>query len=268
MSKTPSQTVCPNCGAEIEKSDPKCPFCGFINAEGAEKKYMDRLYDMRNDLDSVDEEAAQGYEKGYGRIGRMILITLAILIIVTGTGYVIYRASLYKELRHEPEKSSDMLKEMTWRKEAFKEFDRLYEEGEYKKLCDAVFSPENKDHSSYEWEHYRFAEIYNDYLMTIRDLKRIDREGWSQYDAGAVFYRCCLCYYDDVYKNAYGNSLSDEDIEKLRPAIDYMNGVLHDRLNFTDEDMAGFRDSIVGKYHNIEYDKCVKTGRAHMDRFK
>lgn len=76
--------VCINCGAEINASDTKCPYCGYINEEGAEKAYMDRLNDIRNDLDSVDEEAAAEYGKDYGRVLKLILITLAVLLAVPG----------------------------------------------------------------------------------------------------------------------------------------------------------------------------------------
>ena len=35
--------ICPNCGAEIEAKEPKCPFCGYINIPGAEEKFMREL---------------------------------------------------------------------------------------------------------------------------------------------------------------------------------------------------------------------------------
>ena len=46
-----------------------------------------------------------------------------------------------------------MLEEMTWKKEHFAEFDRLYDEGEYDKLCDAVSEAGGQQHNVYEWEH-------------------------------------------------------------------------------------------------------------------
>ena len=45
--------ICPNCGAEIENDVTKCPYCGYINVEGAEKKYFDELDDIKEDLVEV-----------------------------------------------------------------------------------------------------------------------------------------------------------------------------------------------------------------------
>ena len=39
--------ICINCGAQINTSDTKCPYCGYINVEGAEKKFL-------SDLDEID----------------------------------------------------------------------------------------------------------------------------------------------------------------------------------------------------------------------
>lgn len=259
---------CPNCGAEIKKSESKCPYCGFINEEGAEKKYMDRLYDLRDDLDTVDEQAAAGYGKSFGRPLKIIAITITVLIIITVAAAVISSAFKVKERETDPGKSNDMLEEMTWKKEAFSEFDSLYEQGEYEKMCEAVFSKDTANHNTHEWKHYWFATIYNDYLLTKEDLERIDKEGWSQYDAGNIFYRCSFCHYEQLYKNKYSNSLTDEEVEKLKPVIAYMNDVLHERLGFTDEDMEALKDELIGKYDTLLYDNCTRVGKEHMARFK
>ena len=259
---------CPNCGAAIKKTESKCPYCGFINEEGAENKYMDRLYDLRNDLDTVDEQAAAGYGKSFKRPLKIIAVTLAILIIITAAAAVISAVFKSRERDFDPKKSSDMLEEMTWKKEAFREFDSLYEQGEYEKLCEAVFAGDTENHSPYEWKHYWFAKIYKDYLMTVEDLERIDKEGWSQYDAGNIFYRCSFCHYEQLYKNQYSNSLTDEEVKKLQPAITYMNDILHERLGFTDEDMEDLKDELIGKYDTLLYDECTRVGKEHMARYK
>ena len=51
---------CPNCGAKIDKLDASCPYCGYINVEGAEKKYMDELEEAyaSGDINKEQYEAA------------------------------------------------------------------------------------------------------------------------------------------------------------------------------------------------------------------
>ena len=260
---------CSNCGAEIKKSDTKCPFCGYINEEGAEKKYMNRLYDIRDNLDTVDEEAAAAYGKGYGKILKIVVITLVVLLVLTGIGYMISEAKKSRNRGSDVKKSNDMLEEMAWRKEAYSEFDSLYEKGDYEKMCEAVFSSYKDDHSPYEWDHYWFAEVYNNYLLTKQDLERIDKDGWREYEAGSIFYRCSFCYYDEVYKDGkYNRKLTDEEVEKLQPVIKYMHDVLHDRLGFSDEDMSELKDTLVGEYSDLDYEKCAKVARERMGQFK
>ena len=49
---------CTNCGAEIDENDASCPYCGYLNPYGAERKYMKDL--------SVQEIAGYfGYSEAY-----------------------------------------------------------------------------------------------------------------------------------------------------------------------------------------------------------
>ena len=41
---------CQNCGADIEELVPRCPYCGAMNEPGAEHKYMQDLYKLKDDL--------------------------------------------------------------------------------------------------------------------------------------------------------------------------------------------------------------------------
>ena len=155
---------CSNCGAEYDKEKTECPYCGYINEEGAEKEYMDRLYDVRDNLDVVDEAAAADYGKGYGRVLKIVGLTLLVLALVAG---IIYTSRIMMNKRNEEEglkKSQDMLEQMTWKKENFKIFDGLYEDGKYEELCEALVDSIDQGHEVYDWEHYDFAMVYNYYL--------------------------------------------------------------------------------------------------------
>ena len=266
---TGKKYICPNCGARINKDDTKCPYCGYINVEGAEKEYMDRLYDIRDDLDVVDETAAAEYGKGYGRIFLLIGITMDVLLIITGLVFWGRAISVGKRQAAQTDKSNDMLEEMAWRKEAYREFDTLYEQGDYEALCEAVFSAYDDHHSVYDWDHFWFTSIYRNYLLTVEDLKRIDENGWHDYEAESIFYRCCFIYYNEVYKDMDGNDKpAADEVDRLKPVTDYMNTILHERMGFTDEDMAGFKDTILDQYDSVRYDACARIARERMGQFK
>ena len=49
--------VCTSCGASFDKDEPKCPYCGTLNPYGAEKEYKEKLEDIREKLDVVDDIA-------------------------------------------------------------------------------------------------------------------------------------------------------------------------------------------------------------------
>ena len=45
--------TCRECGAPIEELAERCPYCGAINGLGAEHKYMQDMYDLKDDLKEV-----------------------------------------------------------------------------------------------------------------------------------------------------------------------------------------------------------------------
>lgn len=45
--------TCRECGAPIEELAERCPYCGAINELGAEHKYMQDMYDLKDDLKEV-----------------------------------------------------------------------------------------------------------------------------------------------------------------------------------------------------------------------
>ena len=46
---------CGNCGGSYDDELPKCPYCGSIHISGAEKEYMEKLEDVREELEELDE---------------------------------------------------------------------------------------------------------------------------------------------------------------------------------------------------------------------
>ena len=45
--------TCRECGAPIEELAERCPYCGAINEFGAEHKYMQDMYNLKDDLKEV-----------------------------------------------------------------------------------------------------------------------------------------------------------------------------------------------------------------------
>lgn len=49
---------CTACGAAFAYGELKCPYCGNVHTYGAEKDYMEKLQEMRDDLRTIAEEEA------------------------------------------------------------------------------------------------------------------------------------------------------------------------------------------------------------------
>lgn len=259
---------CSNCGAEFDKNETKCPYCGYINEEGAEKEYMDRLYDVRDSLDVVDEAAAADYGRGYGRVFKIIALTLLVLTVLAGIIYTVKVISDKRSQGDDLKKSSDMLEEMTWKKENFKIFDDMYAQGKYEELCEALLDAIEDGHEVYDWEHYDFAMVYYDYVLIERDAARVDEKGWTDHTAADLFYHCCLFHYDEEFRNGSYYKLTDEEFKILEPGFEYSDTVLHDRMGFTDEEMQELKGELLSEYGYPEYKKCEKTAHKYMERFK
>ena len=77
--------ICPSCGAKIDHTLPKCPYCDNSNPYGAELAYMDKLEDMKEDLAELENIPQQEAEKAFRRQGKkLILIGVTLAVIVGG----------------------------------------------------------------------------------------------------------------------------------------------------------------------------------------
>ena len=257
---------CPNCGADMDINEPKCPHCGYINETGAEARYMEKLDDVRQRLDTVDEEAAAEYGKGYKKIVRIIIITVAVMIVLTILGVFAYRYLDRVVYDTGNASAEEALKEMSWQKEYYARFDELYDAGKYDELVGLFYSDETVDHTLWEYKHYRFANLYFTYVNTRRKLNDVDKNGWDKATATSVMLDT-FTYYYELYKTGY-DKLDEEEMANLEPAREYMVSVVHDRLGYTDADMEALRDKVLNEYGNIDYDKCEDVVKKDMSKYK
>ncbi|MBQ0059983.1 MAG: zinc ribbon domain-containing protein [Lachnospiraceae bacterium] len=75
---------CSNCGAEITLNDKNCPYCGMLNAYGAERAYMKELEQIRKDtenLEGLDGEDLKKEVKGQVKSIFKVLLFIAFGII-------------------------------------------------------------------------------------------------------------------------------------------------------------------------------------------
>ena len=77
---------CRECGAPIEELAERCPYCGAINELGAEHKYMQDMYDLKDDLKEVgnipSEEIKAEVKSNVHFTGKAVAVLLALVLIL------------------------------------------------------------------------------------------------------------------------------------------------------------------------------------------
>lgn len=74
--------VCSNCGKEFDENLEKCPSCGSTNPKGAERAYLNRLEDVREDMEELDDAPRAELERTIKKQGRLIKrVVLAVMAV-------------------------------------------------------------------------------------------------------------------------------------------------------------------------------------------
>ena len=227
---------CPNCGAEIDSNVPKCPYCGYINVEGAEKEYFDELKEIRDDLASVEEEPVKALKKGLSRSARMILITVLILLGLSGA----IAARLAYELRNKPKvflSAEDEAYASAYRVIAGKQLAEAYENKDIAQMAQIYDKAYSQDRVTLWGDpHYETAYASSCYMKLKQCLPNLDKDKISKHEAEEITYYCFYFYY-----RAYGSDGADL-FDPIRD--NEILPIINDRLGFSIEDMENFRDKV------------------------
>ena len=257
---------CPNCGAKIGALDASCPYCGYINEKGAEKKYMDELEEVRNKLDVVDDEAREDYAKGLGSIVRVIVIAILVMICVIALIFFLYSGFRSKKVDADLHSGEDILQEMTWKKENYPKFDKMYSDQDYESLYETLENARIVEkHSIYDWHHYDFYEAYCSYQYATELCETIDKQGWSENRGGLLTYECLVC----IFETSEGKrGLDDDELKRLEPYFSQLRDIVTERLMISEEQFEEVKRSVCDEYGNVSPDACDAYAKEHLSEFR
>ncbi|MBR6381743.1 MAG: zinc-ribbon domain-containing protein [Lachnospiraceae bacterium] len=251
-------TECPNCGAQIDKEVTKCPYCGFINAEGAEKKYRKDLEEVRENIRKTRKEPSRALVKGIAGGTRTIFIILGVLILLA----VVYVAELLRETRDKPKlflTDEEQAYAAAYTEIAGEELSRAYEDGDIEKMADIFDKAYSQDRISI-WgaPHYETAYAASRYRILRQTLAGLDGGKISKKEAEEITYDCFYFYY-----RAYG-----EDGAELFDPIreEEILPIIWDRLGYTEEDMERFRDEVFTS-SNVNRSRVYKATRKYYRNY-
>lgn len=138
--------ICSSCGAEIDDNLPKCPYCDTMIPKGAEAEYMEKLYDIQEDMEELKEvpfETLKEEARHQGkRMGKIVVITLVIAAIFA----VIF---FWQEKRYERDNTEDYI----WGQKNFPIMSELYENGDYEQLMELYEKALMEERPVWNWEY-------------------------------------------------------------------------------------------------------------------
>ena len=126
--------ICSNCGADISSKDIKCPYCGAMQYEASEKKYMNDLYKINSDMDNLDKNVRRYALLSIAKsIGYVLIGTAAALVIGVAIGRFDYKQ--YNDSRKE---RNEIHKAMDWYDDNSAKLDELYTLQRYSEARDII----------------------------------------------------------------------------------------------------------------------------------
>ncbi|MBR3035829.1 MAG: hypothetical protein IKI54_00855 [Lachnospiraceae bacterium] len=259
---------CPNCGADHDIHLPKCPYCGFMNPEGAEEKYLNDLEKTRQELDQVDELAAENVKDevkdSAKKLGKRLILAGMILILLGGIAYFATRMDACHRSVYELTEE-----EMKWQHEAFQKLDELYESGSYPEVVERLNTYSGQNHRVWDWKHYEFIYWYSNYQQIRELLQMVEEDGKCDEPFGQILVREMFEFYDFDTEKAKGSGTLDEKEAVL--IVGYQKDVeeaIHERLGFSDDQLQAFLQEARDEYGYIDNKKCEQIAKEYYQQFK
>ncbi len=259
--------ICPNCGAAIYATEPKCPFCGYINVAGAEGKFMQDMNHTKEALKEIPELQKKNFKKSMSKSSKIVLITIGVVTVlfIVLFGFFWMMENVVYQNEYDPKA------EAIWERENYPYLDELYEEGKYDEILEyswnlyAINEKEGTNHSIHNWEHADYIYVYGRYLDLQNYVDTLDKgEELSKYQAENAVYDGMWFYYREYDKY---RTYTEEEIALIEEYREYAKTLLFDRLKFTQEEADELYESIL-EYGSMDAEKCFKYARKIRKRFE
>lgn len=138
--------ICKNCGADIDDTMAKCPYCDSMIPKGAEIAYMEKLYDIREDMEELKEIPQEVVKEELAGQGKRIRKIVTITMIVAG---IIAALIVWNEKRYDRNYTDDLI----WEQENFPIMSEMYENQEYEELEEFYIKAMMENRPVWNWEY-------------------------------------------------------------------------------------------------------------------
>ncbi len=252
MSETHDEKTiyCPSCGAKLPALSARCPYCHTVFEEGAEKEYMEKLSDIHEDLGGLKYAALQELAAETGESGRF----LKKVFKITGVLVVLVLLAVFV-LKQKAEEKAEA--EYLWARENYPVMEALYEQGDYRGLCDFYEQALMDDHDVWDFSHWLFCSALRE-LYTVEELLELDAVSpLSDED------RTYLLYSElNLISTKKWDQLSSEDKAYIRKEAAVLLADFEQRFPMTEEEKAIFKGPLKeGRY--ADYKDCETYIKNH-----
>lgn len=244
-----NKMICNSCGGIFEDNLAKCPYCGSMNISGAEAEYMNKLDDVREDMEDLEDVPMEETKKEFRKQGRFLKKIFGVLLVIVGILAIIIGIVEWNDSSYERKAKKDYL----WQQENFPIFDKLYEEGKYQELIEVLYSDKNAEKPVWKWSHYEFVGAY---LATENLADILEEESLGTSKMEILDYEAILNTELTVMGFLQDEENPEEDKEIL---MKYAKPALQDfeeRWNMSQEEQEAYIAIVIKNGGYISFEEC------------
>ena len=257
VKKTSKKLVeCASCGAQFDEMLPKCPYCESMSIKGAQAEYMDKLEDVREDMEELGSVHNDILKKEFKKQTKFIFIIIG---VVLGIFLLLVAIELIASNRY-PKR--DTKADYAWQQENIPKFEELYEQAKYEELVELYVQVTTEGRPIYQWEHSEFCAAMERFF-SIEEIWQKEQSGeeLDHWDYEDLLY---MAFRVDNYETSM--AYSQEELVIMEPYIERIREDFETRWNMPEEDLAYFKKIAEKNHGYISHDEIKKYVEKWMER--
>lgn len=256
--------ICSNCGADIGDNETACPYCGAMQYENSEQKYMKDLYNLNEGMEKLDKNTRKYIIKSTMKSVGIVCAAIAAAVLAGSMfGY-----GSYKSMYNSSHNRKEIHQSLDWYNNNIGELNSLYEKRDYAGISELTDSYNGSSSVLEKWSHYNFINIYDYYYKRVADIYIMVQKGekLSDYQFGTGFEESLDMIYFINNKNGYNyrryEGCTAEEKETMDGWVAEAQNYLKNVAKATDKEI---NDMLNELYQNGYYD--YKLGKSYEESF-
>lgn len=210
--------ICSNCGADIGDNETACPYCGAMQYENSEQKYMKDLYNLNEGMEKLDKNSRKYIIKSTMKSVGIVCAAIAAAVLAGSMfGY-----GSYKSMYNSSHNRKEIHQSLDWYNNNIGELNSLYEKRDYAGISELTDSYKGSSSVLEKWSHYNFINIYDYYYKRVADIYIMVHKGekLSDYQFGTGFEESLDMIYFINNKNGYNYRRYDGCTAEEKETVD------------------------------------------------